>query len=67
MVTTLKSISEVETGDIVRLKSGGAMMTVKSGGDKFCVCQWFSTHDELREAHFDLRLLWKPIDTIVKI
>ena len=40
-------------GDIVRLKSGGPLMTVTLGGGDRVRCQWFDTENQLFTEIFD--------------
>lgn len=44
----------MQVGDLVRLKSGGPIMTVSWVEDRYSNvgCNWFNQHDELKSATF---------------
>ncbi|MEO6301754.1 MAG: DUF2158 domain-containing protein [Bacteroidia bacterium] len=49
-------------GDLVKLKSGGPVMTVKyirDGQDNECVCVWFTEKKEVISKHFNQATLMK--------
>jgi uncharacterized protein YodC (DUF2158 family) len=47
-------MSEIQAGDVVRLKSGGPRMTVKkverAQGEDYALCQWFLDGEMKRSA-----------------
>jgi uncharacterized protein YodC (DUF2158 family) len=45
-----------EVGDVVRLKSGGPLMTIESVGGLIC-CTWFTRGGHSKRSHFDLDML----------
>lgn len=49
-----------QVGDLVKLKSGGPVMTVSWINNENTGCNWFNQNDELRTANFrhnELRLI----------
>jgi len=42
----------MQVGDLVRLKSGGPVMTVSWLNSGDVGCNWFNQSDELKTAHF---------------
>ena len=44
-------MSDLKVGDVVRLKSGGPVMTVAKMGDGYVICQWFD-EKKMRRANF---------------
>lgn len=62
-------MSEIKSGDVVELKSGGPRMTVESGGpspeekSEGCVCCiWFANDDSPQRAVFHAECLKKHAD-----
>lgn len=51
----------MEIGDIVRLKSGGPVMTVALVDPVCVVCVWFDEHQSLQQASFKIATLELPI------
>jgi uncharacterized protein YodC (DUF2158 family) len=45
------------TGDTVRLKTGGPLMTIKSWAKGLYLCTWFGPGARLEEGTFDSRML----------
>jgi uncharacterized protein YodC (DUF2158 family) len=57
-------MSKFQKGDIVKLKSGGPIMTVQNIGNYTTIedgvlCVWFSEKKELKEEVFDASVLQK--------
>lgn len=48
---------KVEVGDVVRLKSGGPMMTVRGVKDSVIDCVWFDTDNNYHVNKFNIRTL----------
>jgi uncharacterized protein YodC (DUF2158 family) len=48
---------EFKTGDVVRLKSGGALMTVDELTNLGYRCKWHNKDKELKEAYFKAETL----------
>ncbi len=43
---------QFKAGDIVQLKSGGPLMTVKTGDLEECYCEWFGSGNTLQTHEF---------------
>lgn len=54
-VTGTGTGQEIKTGDVVRMKSGGPTMTVKSTSGAFATVQWFNEKDFLQEGHIPVK------------
>lgn len=52
---------KIESGDVVKLKSGGPRMTVSSVDQGDAFCYWFVDH-EVRRNTFPLAVLTKSSD-----
>jgi uncharacterized protein YodC (DUF2158 family) len=48
-------------GDLVRLRSGGPVLTVKSISDNWVICTWFGDYGELLSAGFPISILTGPV------
>lgn len=46
-----------DTGDTVRLKIGGPLMSVLSASDEACHCMWFSDEGKLEHGEFELDVI----------
>lgn len=44
---------EYEVGDIIRLNSGGPLMTIKEVNNKIITCRWFDKSDNLQNEEFN--------------
>jgi uncharacterized protein YodC (DUF2158 family) len=54
------SDTSIQVGDVVRLKSGGPLMTVyKCGNNDIVICTWFPSVDKAVTAGFLLMTLKK--------
>lgn len=53
--------SQIQSGDVVVLKSGGPHMTVKWVDGKECYCEWFDGKKAVGSS-FDLTSL-RPVDS----
>jgi len=57
------SINQFAIGSIVKLKSGGPDMSVKSANDSHCTCQWFAGKKlEQGVFHFETLELVKAVE-----
>jgi uncharacterized protein YodC (DUF2158 family) len=56
-----ESVMELKVGDLVKLKSGGPVMTVVDVDEDEVTCVWFPSNDhrKLREADFETVTLEK--------
>jgi len=50
-------MSKFNTGDTVKLKSGGPAMTVVSTVEENVQCVWFDAKQELQRKYFDQELI----------
>ena len=48
-------------GDLVRLRSGGPVLTVKSISDNWVICTWFDDYGELLSAGFPIAMVTGPV------
>ncbi len=48
-------------GDLVRLRSGGPVLTVKSISDNWVICTWFDDYGELLSAGFPIAMITGPV------
>lgn len=55
-------MSDIKTGDVVELKSGGPEMTVGTVSGHVCVVLWFGDSNEPSEAEFPIAALVKRAD-----
>ena len=54
-------MEELKVGDLVSLKSGGPIMVVSSGPDKFenVICKWFGQDKNIHEVLLNINILKK--------
>ncbi len=45
-------MEEIKEGDVVRLKSGGPLMTVIGNEREGCRCAWFDKNEEVKVSTF---------------
>jgi uncharacterized protein YodC (DUF2158 family) len=48
-------------GDLVRLRSGGSVLTVKSASDNWVICTWFDDYGELQSTAFPIAMIAGPV------
>jgi uncharacterized protein YodC (DUF2158 family) len=48
-------------GDLVRLRSGGPVLTVKSISDNWVICTWFDDYGGFQSAGFPLAMITGPV------
>jgi uncharacterized protein YodC (DUF2158 family) len=51
----------LQSGDLVRLRSGGPVLTVKSVGDGWVICTWLTEYGELQSGGFPLAMVEGPV------
>ena len=51
----------IQSGDLVRLRSGGPVLTVKSVSDNWVICTWFDDYGELQSAAFPIFMIAGPV------
>lgn len=54
---------EYDTGDIVRLRSGGPLMTIKEINNDILSCRWFNSDNALNSAEFNKDEIYFEIGT----
>jgi uncharacterized protein YodC (DUF2158 family) len=61
--TTMQSraVPLLKRGDLVRLRSGGPVLTVKSISDNWVICTWFGDYGELLSAGFPIAMVTGPV------
>jgi uncharacterized protein YodC (DUF2158 family) len=61
--TTMQSraVPLLKRGDLVRLRSGGPVLTVKSVSDNWVICTWFGDYGELLSAGFPIAMVTGPV------
>jgi uncharacterized protein YodC (DUF2158 family) len=55
-------ITELHEGDLVRLRSGGPEMTVKTVWGDWVVCTWLDSYGELQSAGFPIAMIVGPVN-----
>jgi len=51
----------LHAGDLVRLRSGGPEMTVKSVQGNWVICTWFNEYGEFQSAGFPIAMIAGPV------
>jgi uncharacterized protein YodC (DUF2158 family) len=51
----------LQSGDLVRLRSGGPVLTVKSVGDGWVICTWLTEYGELQSGGFPIAMVEGPV------
>ena len=52
---------QLHEGDLVRLRSGGPVLTVKSVSETWVICSWFDEYGELHSAGFPVAMVAGPL------
>jgi uncharacterized protein YodC (DUF2158 family) len=56
-----RAVPLLKRGDLVRLRSGGPVLTVKSISDNWVICTWFGDYGELLSAGFPIAMVTGPV------
>ena len=61
--TTMQSraVPLLKRGDLVRLRSGGPVLTVKSVRDGWVICTWLTDYGELQSGGFPMAMVEGPV------
>src|SRR2546430_14936736 len=61
--TTMQSraVPLLKSGDLVRLRSGGPVLTVKSVRDGWVICTWLTDYGELQSGGFPIAMVEGPV------
>ena len=61
--TTMQSraVPLLKSGDLVRLRSGGPVLTVKSVRDGWVICSWLTDYGELQSGGFPIAMVEGPV------
>ncbi len=61
--TTMQSraVPLLKRGDLVRLRSGGPVLTVKSVRDGWVICTWLTDYGELQSGGFPIAMVEGPV------
>jgi len=59
--TQSQTTPRLHEGDLVRLRSGGSVLTVKSASDNWVVCTWFDDYGELQSTAFPIAMIAGPV------
>jgi uncharacterized protein YodC (DUF2158 family) len=59
--TQSRSVPLLQSGDLVRLRSGGPVLTVKSVRDGWVICSWFGDYGELESGGFPIAMVEGPV------
>jgi uncharacterized protein YodC (DUF2158 family) len=59
--TQSQTTPRLHEGDLVRLRSGGPVLTVKSVSDNWVICTWFDDYGELQSAAFPIFMIAGPV------
>ena len=61
--TTMQSRAAplLKSGDLVRLRSGGPVLTVKSVRDGWVICSWLTDYGELQSGGFPIAMVEGPV------
>ena len=51
----------LQRGDLVRLRSGGPVLTVKSVRDGWVICTWLTDYGELQSGGFPIAMVEGPL------
>jgi uncharacterized protein YodC (DUF2158 family) len=51
----------LQSGDLVRLRSGGPVLTVKSVRDGWVICTWLTDYGELQSGGFPIAMVEGPV------
>jgi uncharacterized protein YodC (DUF2158 family) len=51
----------LQRGDLVRLRSGGPVLTVKSVRDGWVICTWLTDYGELQSGGFPIAMVEGPV------
>jgi uncharacterized protein YodC (DUF2158 family) len=61
ITTQSRSVPLLQSGDLVRLRSGGPVLTVKSVRDGWVICSWFGDYGELESGCFPIAMVEGPV------
>jgi uncharacterized protein YodC (DUF2158 family) len=59
--TQSQTTPRLHEGDLVRLRSGGSVLTVKSASDNWVICTWFDDYGELQSTAFPIAMIAGPL------
>jgi uncharacterized protein YodC (DUF2158 family) len=59
--TQSQTTPRLHEGDLVRLRSGGSVLTVKSASDNWVICTWFDDYGELQSSAFPIAMIAGPV------
>src|SRR4030088_1737561 len=59
--TQSQTTPRLHEGDLVRLRSGGPVLTVKSVSDNWVICTWFDDYGELQSTAFPIAMIAGPL------
>jgi uncharacterized protein YodC (DUF2158 family) len=59
--TQSQTTPRLHEGDLVRLRSGGSVLTVKSASDNWVICTWFDDYGELQSTAFPIAMIAGPV------
>ena len=59
--TQSQTTPRLHEGDLVRLRSGGSVLTVKSASDNWVICTWFDDFGELQSTAFPIAMIAGPV------
>ena len=54
----------LQRGDLVRLRSGGPLLTVKSVRDGWVICSWLTDYGELQSGGFPIAMVEGPVTPV---
>ena len=58
--TQSQTSPQLHPGDLVRLRSGGPVLTVKSASDNWVICTWFDEYGEFQSTGFPIAMIVGP-------
>ena len=56
-----RAVPLLKRGDLVRLRSGGPVLTVKSVRDGWVICTWLTDYGELQSGGFPMAMVEGPV------